>query len=516
MPFALEDITFSASEGRKSPPEPFTLVVFGASGDLARRKLMPALFGLDCEKLLPDGAAVIGFARSEMTDEPFRASLREAAEADCDGGAFDEDAWRRFAARVSYHRGRYDNPDDFQQLRRRIEQSPGRSGGPANCLFYLATPPSAFVDIVGGLKASGLARRARATAPWSRIIIEKPFGHDLDSARSLNAEVRSAFDESQIFRIDHYLGKETVQNLMVLRFANSIFEPIWHQKYVDHVQVTVSETLGVEGREGFYEQAGAIRDILQNHMMHLLCLVAMEPPVSLGAEAIRGEKVKVLQSLRPIGPQCAAAGVVRAQYTAGAVEGHPCRGYRELEGIPPDSTTETYVAFKAFVDNWRWSGVPFYLRTGKRLAARRTEISIHFKPVPQVLFNTPPMGPIAPNVLAVRVQPDEGISMEFQVKVPGLATRIQRLKMDFGYAEAFGRTPPDAYRRLLLDAALGDATLFARGDEVELAWGFVCPILAGCALPTAAPLATYEAGSWGPAEADALIAADGNRWHVAQ
>jgi glucose-6-phosphate 1-dehydrogenase len=511
MPVTLEDAAFSAAETPRARPEPFTLVVFGASGDLTRHKLIPSLFGLDCEGLLP-AARVIGYARSDGSDEDFRASLLKSTAWARMGKAIHRADWQRFAERLTYHQGGYDSAGDFRSLRRRIEEA----SGPGNCLFYLATPPQAFIPIVRGLKESGLARKGQAASPWSRLIVEKPFGRDLASATALNDEICAAFDERQIFRIDHYLGKETVQNLMVLRFANSIFEPIWHQKYIDHVQVTVGEALGVEGRGGYYDGAGAIRDMVQNHMMHLLCLVAMEPPVSLGADAIRGEKVKVLRALRPITPHCAASGVVRAQYAAGEVDGRAVPGYRELPDVADESTTETYVAFQAFVDNWRWSGVPFFLRTGKRLAARRTEVSIHFRAVPQVLFNTPPMGPLAPNVLAIRVQPDEGISMEFQVKVPGAAMRIQRLRMDFSYAESFGRTPPEAYQRLLLDAALGDATLFPRGDEVEAAWRFVSPILEGCAMQSPDCLASYPAGSWGPKEADDLIAAAGNRWHVSR
>ena len=510
MPVTLEDAAFGTDEGRRPLPEPFTLVVFGASGDLTRRKLIPSLFELDCRKLLPAGARVIGYARSDLGDEAFRASLRKSTASVRMGKTVREADWRRFAERLTYHRGGYDSVDDFRSLRRGIEQAPVAG----NCLFYLATPPQAFVPIVRGLREAGLARKGHAASPWSRVIVEKPFGHDLASATALNDEVRTAFDEEQIFRIDHYLGKETVQNLMVLRFANSIFEPIWHQKYVDHVQITVGETLGVEGRAGYYDRAGAIRDIVQNHMMHLLCLIAMEPPVSLSADDVRNEKVKVLKALRPISPQCAANEVVRAQYAAGVIDGEHCLGYRELDGVAGDSTTETYAAFRAFVDNWRWSGVPFYLRTGKRLARRVTEVSIHFRSVPQVLFNAPPAGPLAPNVLTVRVQPNEGIAMEFQVKVPGSAMRVRRLKMDFSYAAAFRVAPPEAYQRLLLDAALGDATLFTRGDEVIAAWRFVEPVLQGCAMQPADSLAAYPAGSWGPEGADDLIAADGNRWHV--
>jgi len=514
MALTLKDITFSAAEARKAAPEPFILVVFGASGDLTHRKLIPAVFGLDCQGMLPAAARVIGYARSEMTDERFREGLREGAQLSCEGRPLDEAGWRRFAERLSYHRGSYGRAEDFVALRERIERSAAEGGAAANCLFYLATPPGAFVSILRGLDEAGLARRGRREAPWSRVIIEKPFGEDLASARMLNEEAGRVFDERQIYRIDHFLGKETVQNLMVLRFANSIFEPIWHQKHVDHVQITVSESLGAEGRVGFYEQAGAIRDIVQNHMMHLLCLVAMEPPASLGADAIRDEKVKVLRALRPMTPQCVPGGVVRAQYAAGQIGGQHVGGYRELDRVAPDSTTETFVAFKAHVDNWRWSGVPFYLRTGKRLPVRRTAISIHFKPVPQVLFNAPPTGPLSPNVLTVRVQPDEGISMEFHVKVPGAAMRIRRHKMEFGYAESFGAAPPNAYQRLLLDAALGDATLFTRDDEVEAAWEYVGPLIEGCRQQAGKPLPTYPAGTWGPPRAERLIAEDGNRWHV--
>ncbi len=518
MPLTLDDVSFSQAEQRLPLSKPFTLVVFGASGDLARRKLLPALCALDCDGQLPAGARILGFARSDMTDDSFRDEVRKSASLSCHGHKLGEQQWQDFSARLLYFRGQYDSVSDFRGLQQRIEDLARQSGQPANCLFYLATPPGAFAPIVRSLKASGLARgsggKVEQAGPWSRIIVEKPFGRDLQSALDLNAEIRQCFAERQIFRIDHYLGKETVQNLMVLRFANSVFEPIWNHKYIDHVQVTVAETLGAEGRAGYYDKSGAVRDIVQNHMMHLLCMVAMEPPGSLDADAVRNEKVKVLRSLRRIEPHCAASSVVRGQYTAGLMDGRDVPGYRQLKGVGPDSMTETFVAFKAFVDNWRWSGVPFYFRTGKRLPERRTTISIHFRPVPQVLFNAPPTGPVAANVLAIRVQPNEGISMEFQVKVPGMAMRIQRLKMDFSHAEAFGAEPPEAYQRLLLDAALGDQTLFTRDDEVEEAWKFVSPILEGCAMQPGEKLAFYEAGTWGPKEAFDLIADDGNRWHV--
>ncbi|KPK45990.1 MAG: glucose-6-phosphate dehydrogenase [Planctomycetes bacterium SM23_25] len=459
----------SASTDGVKVPEPFTLVIFGASGDLTRRKLVPAVYDLWCDGLLPPEFAVVGYARSAKTDQEFRADLRTGVE--------------EFS--------RADATDDV--------------------LFYLATPPGSFPAVIASLGESGLARRGAGEGPWSRIIVEKPFGRDLASARDLNAQLLAAFQERQIYRIDHYLGKETVQNILVLRFANSIFDPLWNAKYVDHVQVTVAERVGVEGRGPYYEQAGALRDIVQNHMMHLVCLVAMEPPLALDADAVRDEKVKVLRSVRPMAPACAAANVVRGQYAAGEISGEQVPAYRDEDGVAGDSVIETFVAMRLFIDNWRWAGVPFYLRTGKRMAVRVTEISIHFKPIPQVLFGAPPRGPLQPNVLAVRIQPNDGISMRFQVKVPGPAVKVEPYQMDFGYADAFQRAP-QAYERLILDAALGDSTLFTRSDEVEAAWAFIEPILEGCRACPDGCLPTYPAGSWGPAGADALIEADGRKW----
>lgn len=485
--------------------EPFALVIFGASGDLAARKLLPAVRRLFAQGLLPERFAIVGFARTEMSDSAFRDAAREALARFAPAGAGPAGDWSAFARRLFYQGGSYGEPASFAALRERLDALAAAWGAPRNCLFYLATPPEVFAPIVEGLRAAGLSQ---AAGGWARLIIEKPFGHCLDSARALNALVQAAFPENQVFRIDHYLGKETVQNILVLRFANALFEPLWNHKYVDHVQVTVSETVGVEERGAYYERAGALRDMVQNHLMHLVSLVGMEAPNALEPAAVRDEKVKVLEALRPI-PTCEVGErVVRAQYAAGG----SARGYREEPGVAPDSATETYVALKTYIDNWRWAGVPFYLRTGKRLAARITEIGIHFKPVPQVLFNAPPFGPMAPNILALRIQPNEGISLQFQVKRPGAGVRIEPFKMDFGYAEAFGGEPPEAYERLLLDAALGDPTLFTRSDEVEAAWAFVTPILEACAAAPPSALAQYPAGSWGPPEADALIEADGRRW----
>ena len=490
--------------------KPLTLVVFGASGDLTRRKLIPAIFQLWCQGLLPKTSSIVGFARRDLTDHSFRRELRDSTRdyLTCQGNSVDDNTWSRFARRIFYHRGMYDNLSDFASLRKRIEDTSA-----TNCVYYLATPPTVFAAIIEQLGGAGLARRGQES-PWARMVIEKPFGHDLQSARELNERLTCIFDENQIFRIDHYLGKETVQNIMVLRLANSVFEHLWSHDYIDHIQITVAESQSVGRRGSYYDKAGALRDIIQNHMMHLLCLVAMEPPSNLSADAIRNEKVKVLNALRPIGPECAANGVVRAQYTAGSVEGLSVDGYRQTPNVAKDSGTETFVAFKTYVDNWRWANVPFYLRTGKCLPRRSTEITIHFRDVPQVLFNRPPVGPLAANILTIRVQPNEGIALEFQAKVPGPLMNIKPLKMDFTYADAFGSVPPDAYERLLLDAAMGDATLFIRSDEVEAAWRFVSPVIEGCSQVRCQNILEYPAGTWGPKEADELIEADGRKWHL--
>ncbi len=495
------------ARARRAEPGPFTLVIFGASGDLTRRKLVPAVYSLFREGLLPEGFRVVGFARRPKSDAAFRGELREAVAAHARVGLGDD--WEAFAARLHYLQGDYAEPADYAALGQRLDALAADTGAPPARLFYLATPPTVFASVAEQLDAAGLAHEDNG---WARLIVEKPFGRDLAAARTLNAAVRRHFAEHQIFRIDHYLGKETVQNILVLRFANALFEPIWNQRYVDHVQITVAETVGVEQRGSYYDHAGALRDMVQNHMMHLLCLVGMEPPNSLDGKAVRDEKVKVLEALRPMASGCVAEGVVRAQYAAGEVAGKALPDYRAEQGVAPDSTTESYVAIKTFIDNWRWAGVPFYLRTGKAMAVRITEIGIHFKPVPHVLFNAPPFGPMRPNVLALRIQPNEGISLRFQVKAPGQGVPIRTHKLDFGYADSFGAAPPEAYERLLLDAALGDATLFTRSDEVEAAWAFLQPILDGCAEQAVARLPSYPAGSWGPAEANALLEADGRRW----
>ncbi len=509
----ISDITVSHPSSQ-AKPTPFVMVIFGASGDLAHRKIMPAIYQLCYGKSWPAKAMIVGYGRSDLAAEAFRDTLREGVEANA-RSAFDEGVWRDLAGRIHYHRGEYGSREDFQKLRKRLESLTADAGMPPNYLFYLSTPPGQFDHVIEQLGASGLARKGAAhDEPWSRVVIEKPFGRDLDSAHRLNELLAEVFDEAQVYRIDHYLGKETVQNLLVMRFANSVFEPVWNQKYIDHVQITAAEASGVGGRGSYYDSAGALRDMLQNHIMNLLCLVAMEAPASLNADAIRDEKVKVLRSLRPIPPDCAAYGVIRAQYDAGDVDGKTFKAYTEEKGVAPDSTTETFIALQLNIDNWRWAGVPFYIRTGKAMARRVTEIVIQFKAVPPVLFDRPPTGPMQPNLLVVRVQPDEGISMRFQVKQPGSPLRIEAVPMHFGYAGTFGhRQVPEAYERLILDAVMGETTLFIRSDEIEAAWAFVMPILAGCDLVRDKALPRYAPGSWGPKTADDLIAAGGARWH---
>ncbi|MBN2210337.1 MAG: glucose-6-phosphate dehydrogenase [Sedimentisphaerales bacterium] len=489
-------------------PGPFVLVIFGASGDLTRRKLIPALFHLYREGLLPENFAIVGYARSELGDEGFRELIYQSIAEHARETGDEDESRRRFNSTVRYQQGRYDDERDIRRLAGRLQAITSELNIPANYLFYLSTPPEMIAPIAEQLARVQLNHRG--PNPWSRLVVEKPFGRDLTSAKELNQILQQSFAEEQIFRIDHYLGKETVQNLLVLRLANSVFEPLWNNRYIDHVQITAAETLGVEGRAGYYEQAGALRDMVQNHLMHLLSLAAMEPPVALMADAIRDEKVKVLRSLRPIPARCAMNGVVRAQYGPGEQKGQSAKGYLQEDGVATDSTTETFVAFKAMIDNWRWAGVPFYLRTGKRMPVRITEIGIHFRSAPQVLFNA--KGELPANFLAIRIQPNEGIAMQLQVKRPGLTQAIEPFLMDFGYADAFKQRLSDAYERLLLDAARGDTTLFTRADEVEAAWAYVDPIIQGCEGKGTLP--QYPAGSWGPREADALIEDEGRRWQL--
>jgi glucose-6-phosphate 1-dehydrogenase len=488
-------------------PEPCTVVIFGATGDLTHRKLVPALYNLQRERLLPPGFNVVGFARRDWTDEYFRESLEKDGRQYSRSG-LDDSLWGSFAGEIAYLPSSFDDPAGYERLAGRLAQLDEQRGASGNRLFYLATPPESYPTIIQQLGAAGLARSPRGG--WVRIIIEKPFGRDLASARALNAEVHKVFDEAQVYRIDHYLGKETVQNILVFRFSNGIFEPIWNRSYVDHVQITVAETVGVEGRGGYYERAGALRDMVQNHLMQLLTLTAMEPPVGYRADAVRDEKVKVLRAIRPL--TSVMDETARGQYGPGTVNGQAVPGYREESGVASDSRTETYVALRFFVDNWRWAGVPFLLRTGKRMAKRASEIAIQFRQAPHLLFDSGPLNDIEPNVLAVKVQPDEGITLRFDSKVPGQANQIRPVTMDFRYNASFGVESPEAYERLLLDAMLGDSTLFTRSDEVETSWSLITPIHQAWDAAPAPEFANYEAGSWGPKTADALLEREWRRW----
>jgi glucose-6-phosphate 1-dehydrogenase len=489
---------------RDRGPEPFTLVIFGATGDLTQRKLLPALYNLHLDGLLPESYSIVGSSRSPMSDRKFAEAMAKGVSAHSRRD-LDPERWDDLARRLSYVM--VDGSEDgYEELARRLDALEEERGAPGNRLFYLATPPSAFDDIVTGLGKAGLEQPGR-NGRWSRVVVEKPTGHDLETASELNDIFNRVFQEKDVFRIDHYLGKETVQNLLVFRFANAIFEPLWNQKYVDHVQITVAETIGIEGRGKYFEEAGIGRDIVQNHMFQLLCLIAMEPPVSLAADPIRDEKVKVLQSLRPLAGDDVRRSTIRGQYREGVVDRQRVPGYREEPDVAPDSRTETYAAIRLHVDNWRWAGVPFYLRAGKRMPKRLTEISLQFREVPHRLFDQHP----APNTLRLQIQPDEGIHLAFDSKLPGSKPRIEPVTMDFCYSSAFGQEPPEAYERLILDAILGDSTLFIRRDEVEAAWAWIDRLEQAWSEDDS-PLAPYPAGTWGPSEADVLLARDDRKW----
>jgi len=487
----------------KSPP-PLSLVVFGASGDLASRKLLPAIAALAEHKALPAGFTVVGVARTQWSDEQFRQAALDAAP---DAGP----EWQKVVSRFRYVAGEYAEKPTFDKLKKVLDEADAKFGTGGNRVYYLATIPAMFGAVASALADHG-CNLPGDHGTFARIVVEKPFGRDLESARALDASLHAAFDEDQIFRIDHYLGKETVQNVLALRFGNAIFEPIWNRRYVDHIQITVAEELGVEHRGGFYETAGALRDIVQNHVMQVLALTLMEPPATVDALGIRDEKVKLLRAVMIPDVDAAVSNSVRGQYAAGMINGEPVIGYREEEGVDPRSRTETYVAMRLVVDNWRWAGVPVYIRTGKRLPKRATEVVLQFQRVPHLAFGSKLTRDLRPNMLLLRIQPDEGICLYFGAKVPGEAFRLRSVDMDFNYADAFPGAEGGGYERLLHDVMVGDATLFIRTDEVERAWQIVDPFLEAWS-QDGVPLSQYAAGTWGPKEADALLARELRVWH---
>jgi glucose-6-phosphate 1-dehydrogenase len=494
--------------GRPAPPA--AIVIFGAAGDLTKRKLLPALYNLKGHGLLPRELAIVGVARREKTHEAFREEqsreIREFATTVVDGAL-----WAELREALYYQAGEFSDPATYSQLATLLAEVAKRHGTGGNALFYLAVPPDLFGEVVRRLGEVGLLREEEA---WRRVIVEKPFGRDLASAQALNAELARALTERQIYRIDHYLGKETVQNILVFRFANGVFEPIWNRRYVDHVQLMVAETVGVEDRGNYYETAGVLRDMIQNHMFQLLALTAMEPPISFEADAVRDEKVKVLHAIRPMSRDEILQRTVRGQYGEGEGGGRRLRGYRQEPKVAPTSTTETYGALKLYVENWRWAGVPFYLRSGKRLAKRRTEIVVEFRRPPLLLLEKAAMGEIEPNRLVLHIQPEEGIEFQVKAKRPGPTVRIETVKLDFNYAE-FGETSPaTGYERLLYDCLAGDSTLFHRADMVEAAWRVATPVLDAWRDAPPPDFPNYPAGGWGPAAADELIQRDGRRWYT--
>jgi glucose-6-phosphate 1-dehydrogenase len=503
----------SAPPSAERVAEPCTLIIFGAAGDLTRRKLMPAIVRLMADGLLGEEFAIVGVDRSALTDQTFRERIREGL-TEFGGGPWWTTVWPRLEGRVFVVSGDLAAPQTYAALGQRLRDLDASLPSKSGHLFYLAVPPSVSPTIIMRLADSGIAPRIPDVRdrPWTRVVLEKPFGHSLESARALNAIVRRAFAEHQVYRIDHYLGKETVQNLLVFRFANSIFEPVWNRQHIHHVQITAAEQVGVEHRARYYEEAGVVRDMFQNHLLQLLTLTALEPPVTFNADAVRDEKVKVLRAVRPITPEEMHEYSVRGQYGPGTIDGAPAPGYREEPDVQPDSATSTYAAVRFMIDNWRWHDVPFYLRSGKRMPRRATEIAIQFRRPPHFMFPLLPGQQLEPNVLAIRVQPNEGIALRFEVKVPGVEVRMVPVDMDFGYSEAFGTSSHDAYETLLLDSMVGEATLFTRADEVEAAWAAVDPIITYWEQKRPDHFPNYAAGTWGPEVADEFIARMGARW----
>ncbi len=494
--------------------DPCILVIFGATGDLTGRKLAPAIYNLGKEGMLSANFACLGFARRDKTDETFRKEIKEEVSEFSRTQPIDEGFWKTFESQLFYHKSEFDSDEGYERLRETLKRLDMQHATQGNRIYYLSVQPKFFPIIIEKLAKHGLIYNPDdAKGRWSRVIIEKPFGKDLASATELQQNISKSLAESQIYRIDHYLGKETVQNILVFRFANAIFESLWNYKHVDHVQITVAEDIGIGTRGHFFEEEGLLRDVVQNHMMQLLTLVAMEPPISLSADAIRDEKVKVLKSLRPWTADDFKNHVVRGQYGPGFVDGKEAIGYRKEENVNPQSNVETFVGARLFIDNWRWSGVPFYLRAGKRLPKKGTEIALIFKDAPGVLFNSQG-GKKDSNVLALRIQPDEGIAMKINCKVPGPSSPIQPVKMDFRYGSYFGQSPPEAYERLIWDCMGGDGTLFARVDEVKESWEHFTPLLEDWAKHPSRNFPNYPSGSWGPKEADEMMAKEGRVWRI--
>jgi glucose-6-phosphate 1-dehydrogenase len=507
------DADQTAAPSRSSRmPDPCVMVIFGASGDLTSRKLVPALYYLYRQGMLPEGFSVVGGARSCFSEDEFRGQMRDALKKYLKVPAEDEPFLDSFLQGVSYICGNFGEPAAYAQLSKRLDELDEHRGTQGNRLFYMSTPPSFFGPIVKNLGESGLARPKFPGKSWTRVVIEKPFGHDLESARELNRLVTSVFSEDQIYRIDHYLGKETVQNLLVFRFANGVFEPVWNRRYIDHVQIAVAEELGLEGRGSYYEEAGLVRDMIQNHVLSLLSLVAMEPPSLFEATAVRDEKSKVMRAVRPLPLDRLNEVAVHGQYVEGWAGDERLPAYRAEPKVSPQSVTETFAALKLYIDNWRWADVPFYIRSGKRLPKRVSEITIQFRSAPHLLFRGTNINNMVPNLLRVRIQPDEGIALRFNAKIPDTTMQIRPVSMDFKYSQEFASSPPTAYETLLLDCMLGDPMLFTRDDFVDLAWELITPLLDRWHKDGRKGLFFYESGTWGPPEADALIERDGRHW----